>query len=77
MTQPIFEVSGEWRLTTLPPQPSPWMVQGRAYAVVLRRRSGQTLPEAEVRDVDSGEILARYSWRRARDLFNGRCAERI
>lgn len=75
MKQPIFEVRGEWRLTMLPPQPSPWMVQGRAYAVVLRRRSGATLPEAEVRDVESGEVLANYTWSYARGLFNGHAGD--
>jgi hypothetical protein len=68
--EPVFEVHGEWRLTMLPSQPAPWMIQGRAYAVVLRRSSGATMPEAEVRDIDSGEVLARYTWRQARELFS-------
>jgi hypothetical protein len=69
--EPVFEVRGEWRLAILPSQPAPWMVAGRAYAVVLRRCSGETMPEAEVRDIDSGQVLARYTWRQARELFNG------
>ncbi|HEX6362178.1 MAG TPA: hypothetical protein VFZ93_04425 [Albitalea sp.] len=72
MEEPVFEVRGEWRLTVLPSHPAPWMVPGRTYVVVLRRCSSHTLPEAEVRDIDTGEVLARYSWRHAREIFRGR-----
>ena len=72
MEEPIFEVRSEWRLTMLPPRPAPWMQAGRAYVVVLRRCSSDTLPVAEVRDIDTDQVLGRYSWRDARELFDGR-----
>jgi len=66
---PIFEVRGAWPLKVVPAQPEPWMVVGRVYVVVLRRRSAHTLPEAEVRDPKSDAVLARYPWHAARELF--------
>jgi hypothetical protein len=64
-----FEVRGSWPLKALPAQPEPWMALGRLYVVVLRRRSAQSLPEAEVRDPQTDAVLAVYSWQTARDLF--------
>jgi hypothetical protein len=69
MTNPNFEVRGDWRLTHLPADPAPWMVPGRTYGIVLRRRSPLALPEAVVLDRETGAELGIYSGRRARELF--------
>ena len=64
-----FEVRGQWPLQNLPAPPEPWMVPGRTYVLVLRRRSPQDLPEAEVRDAHTDAVLATYSWHVARAMF--------
>jgi len=69
MNDATFEVRCDRRLIRLPPEPAPWMVQGQTYEVVLRRRSLFTLPEAVIHDRATGEVLAVYSWRRAREMF--------
>ena len=70
MSAPVFEVRGQWALCKLPRTPRPWMSLGRTYTIVLRRSGPLTFPEAEIRDLHTDQVLDRYSWPTARDLFD-------